>query len=63
MIITELIENLEKAKEKYGDIVVARFNNDWEQGDYHKVISKIIYKKNTDLLVGKSSTETYIYLK
>lgn len=63
MTITELITKLEQAKSKYGDIVVARLNKDWEQGDYHSVITKIIYKKNLDMLEGNSPTETYIYLK
>lgn len=64
MTITELISKLEKAKVKYGDISVARFNEDYEQGDYHSIITKIVYKKNLDLLEeGFSPTGTYIYLK
>ena len=63
MTITELIKKLEKAQEKYGDITVARFNSDWEQGDYQVVLTKIVYKKNLDLLSGDSPTETSVYLK
>lgn len=63
MIISELIKKLEDAKSKYGDIEVARFNADWEQGDFHVVINKIAYKTNLDILDGDSSTKTYIYLK
>lgn len=65
MTITKLIDKLEKAKEKYGDIVVARLNEDYEQGEYHYTITKIIHKKNSGLLDDGESpaVRTYIYLK
>lgn len=63
MIISKLIKKLEEAKSKYGDVEVARFNEDWEQGDFHVIINKIVYKNNLDILDGDSSTKTYIYLK
>ena len=60
MTITELIKKLEKAKEKYGDVQVARYNYDYEQGDYHDLI-KIVKLIKTD---NYSSIEPpYIYLK
>ena len=60
MTITELIKKLEKAKEKYGNVQVARYNYDYEQGDYHDLI-KIIKLIKTD---NYSSIELpYIYLK
>jgi len=60
MTITELIKKLEKAKEKYGDVQVARYNYDYEQGDYHDLIKTIKLIKTDNY----SSIELpYIYLK
>jgi len=60
MVISELIKKLEKAKEKYGDVQVARYNYDYEQGDYHDLIKIIKLIKTNDY----SSIELpYIYLK
>ena len=62
MTISELIKKLEKAKEKYGDVQVARYNYDYEQGDYHDLI-KIIKLIKTDNYQIKSFDIPYIYLK
>jgi hypothetical protein len=60
MTITELIKKLEKAKEKYGDVQVTRYNYDYEQGDYHDLIKTIKLIKTDNY----SSVEPpYIYLK
>lgn len=60
MTITELIKKLEKAKEKYGDVQVARYNYDYEQGDYHDLIKTVKLIKTNNY----SSVEPpYIYLK
>ena len=60
MTKTELIKKLEKAKEKYGDIQVARYNYDYEHGDYHDLIKTIKLIKTDNY----SSVESpYIYLK
>ena len=60
MTITELIKKLEEAKEKYGDVQVARYNHDYEQGSYHDLIKTIRLIKTDDY----SSIELpYIYLK
>lgn len=60
MTITELIKKLEKAKEKYGDIQVTRYNYNYEQGDYHDLIKtiKLIKTDNYSLV-----EPPYIYLK
>ena len=62
MTITELIKKLEKAKEKYGDIQVARYNYDCEQGSFHHLIktTKLI---KTDNYQNESFDIPYIYLK
>lgn len=62
MTITELIKKLEKAKEKYGDIQVARYNYNYEQGDYHDLIKTIKLIK-TDNYQNESFDIPYIYLK
>ena len=62
MTITELINKLEKAKEKYGDIQVARYNYDYEQGDYHDLIKTIKVIK-TDNYQNEPFDIPYIYLK
>lgn len=62
MTITELIKKLEKAKEKYGDVQVARYNYDYEQGDYHDLI-KIVRLIKTDNYQNESFDIPYIYLK
>ena len=62
MTITELIKKLEKAKEKYGDVQVARYNYDYEQGDYHELI-KIVKLIKTDNYQNESFDIPYIYLK
>lgn len=62
MTITELIKKLEKAKEKYGDVQVARYNYDYEQGDYHDLI-KIVKLIKTDNYQNESFDVPYIYLK
>lgn len=60
MTISELIEKLEKAKEKYGDVQVARYNYDYEQGDYHDLIKTIKLIKTDNY---SSIKLPYIYLK
>lgn len=62
MTITELIKKLEKAKEKYGNVQVARYNYDYEQGDYHDLI-KIVKLIKTDNYQNESFDIPYIYLK
>ena len=62
MTITELIKGLEKAKEKYGDVQVARYNYDYEQGDFHHLIKTIKLIK-TDNYQDESFDIPYIYLK
>lgn len=60
MKITELIDKLEKTKEKYGDIQVTRYNHDYEQGDYHDLIKTIKLIKTDNY---SSVKPPYIYLK
>ena len=62
MTITELIKKLEKAKEKYGDVQVARYNYDYEQGDYHDLITQIKLIKSDKYQLTDFSTP-YIYLR
>lgn len=62
MTIIELIKKLEKAKEKYGNIQVARYNYDYEQGDYHDLIKTIKLIK-TDNYQNEPFDIPYIYLK
>lgn len=62
MTITELIKKLERAKEKYGDVQVARYNYDYEQGDYHDLI-KIVRLIKTDNYQNESFDIPYIYIK
>ena len=60
MTITELIKELEKAKEKYGDVQVARYKYNYRQGDYHDLV-KAIRLIETDNY--SSIKPPYIYLK
>lgn len=62
MTIIELIKKLEKAKEKYDNIQVARYNYDYEQGDYHDLIKTIKLIK-TDNYQNEPFDIPYIYLK
>lgn len=62
MIISELIKKLEKAKEKYGDIQVSRYNYDYEQGDFHELIKTIRLIK-TNKYQSEPFDVPYIYLK
>lgn len=62
MTISELIKKLEKAKEKYGDVQVARYNYDYEQGDFHELIKTIRLIK-TNKYQDEPFDVPYIYLK
>ena len=62
MTITKLIKKLEQAKKKYGDVQVARFNYDEEQGDYHELIRTIKLIKTENYQFDEFPTP-YIYLK
>lgn len=62
MTISELIKKLEKAKEKYGDVQVSRYNYDYEQGDYHELIKTIRLIK-TNKYQDEPFDVPYIYLK
>lgn len=63
MTISELIKKLEKAKEKYGDVQVARYNYDYEQEEaYHELIKTIKLIK-TNKYLDEPFDVPYIYLK
>ena len=62
MTITELIDKLEKAREKYGDITVARLNEEYGEDNCY-TITKVVYRQNSILDDGDSPIRTYVYLK
>ena len=62
MLISQLINKLESAKRKHGDIQVARYIEDEEQGDCHELIKNIKLIK-TDRYQFEDFALPYICLK